>query len=52
MDSNKRIKELEAEIDRLKQKEKRFEHDIAIFHQVFDSMKKQFEQMKRELLKK
>ena len=49
MDSSKKIKELEQEIELLRQKEIRLEHDIKIFHQVFESMKAQFEQMKKDL---
>jgi chromosome segregation ATPase len=48
-DLSKKVKELEAEIERLRQREKKFEHDIAIFQQVFHHLKQQFEQMKKEI---
>jgi chromosome segregation ATPase len=49
MDLSKRIKEMEQELIHLKAKEAHLEHDIKIFHQVFSSLKSQFEQMKRDL---
>ncbi|MEM4267562.1 MAG: hypothetical protein QXK37_01895 [Candidatus Woesearchaeota archaeon] len=52
MDLNNKIRELEEEIKRLKEKEKKLEHDIDIFNQVFHHIKKQFEDMQKEILKK
>jgi chromosome segregation ATPase len=49
MDLSKRIKEMEQELIRLKTKEAHIEHDIKIFHQVFNSLKSQFEQMKKDI---
>jgi predicted nuclease with TOPRIM domain len=52
MDSDERIKRLEEEIARLREKEKKLEHDVALYRQIFDHLKAQFEEMKRELLKR
>jgi len=52
MDSDERIKSLEAEVTRLKEKEKRLEHDLGVYRQIFSHLKAQFEQLKMELLRK
>jgi hypothetical protein len=39
---------LEKEIAHLKEKEKKLEHDIAIYREIFSHLKYQFEQMKKE----
>lgn len=49
MGSDERIKELEAEVERLKQKEKKLEHDVELHRQIFRHMKTQFEEMKKQL---
>jgi len=51
MASNEKIKHLETEIHRLKAKEKKLEHDLALYRQIFTHLKAQFEQMKQEILK-
>ncbi len=52
MDSGKDTKHLEAEIKRLKEKEKKLEHDLDLYRQIFSHLKQQFELMKKELLGK
>jgi hypothetical protein len=52
MDSDERIKRLEAEILRLREKEKKLEHDVALYRQIFEHLRNQFEQMKREIGKR
>jgi hypothetical protein len=52
MTPEERIKHLEAEVRQLKEREKILMHDLSIYSQVFIQLKQQFEQMKRELLKK
>lgn len=43
-----KIKELEAEVKRLKEKEKKLEHDLGIFRQIFNHLNQQFEELKKE----
>lgn len=43
-----RIKELEEEVKRLREKEKKLEHDLNIYRQIFDHLNSQFEEMKKE----
>ncbi|MGM5483184.1 MAG: hypothetical protein ACQESF_06995 [Nanobdellota archaeon] len=45
---DEKIKDLETEVERLKDKEKKLEHDIKIFRQIFDHLNKQFEKIKKE----
>jgi predicted nucleic acid-binding Zn-ribbon protein len=52
MTHEERIKHLEAEVQKLKEREKTLMHDLSIYNQVFSQLKLQFEQMKKELLKK
>ena len=47
-----RIRHLEEEVQRLKQREKTHMHDISIYKEVFTHIKHQFEQLKKELLRK
>ena len=51
MGSDKKIKHLEAEVKRLKEKEKKLEHDLTLYNQIFSHLKAQFENMKKELMK-
>jgi len=51
MDSDK-IRQLKEEVKRLKDKEKKLEHDINLYRQIFSHLKNQFDNMKKELLKK
>jgi predicted nucleic acid-binding Zn-ribbon protein len=50
--SSDRIKQLEQEVARLKEKEVKLEHDLEIYRQIFLHLKVQFEEMKRQLIKK
>jgi predicted nucleic acid-binding Zn-ribbon protein len=52
MDSDERIRRLEGEVERLREKEKKLEHDLALYREIFTHLKKQFEEMKRQLLNK
>ncbi len=52
MGSDKHIEHLEAEVKRLKEKEKKLEHDLDLYRQIFSHLKQQFENMKKELLGK
>jgi hypothetical protein len=52
MASDERAKHLEAEIVRLREKEKKLEHDLALYRQIFEHLKAQFDEMKRELTRK
>lgn len=52
MGSDDRIRQLEAEVKRLKDKEKKLEHDLSIYKQIFAHLRTQFEHMKHELLKR
>jgi len=46
------IKELKSEVARLREKEKKLEHDLQLYRQIFSHLKSQFETMKKELLKR
>jgi hypothetical protein len=52
MDSDERIRHLEAELIRLREKEHKLEHDVALYRQIFDHLRSQFEEMRKELLKR
>ncbi len=52
MDSGKRIKQLEEEVRRLREKEKKLEHDLSLYKQIFQHLHQQFENMKKEILKR
>ena len=52
MVSDDKIRHLEAEVTRLKEKEKKLEHDLALYKQIFAHLRSQFEHMKHEILKK
>jgi len=52
MDSDERIKSLEKEVERLREKELKLEHDLSIYKDIFAHLKRQFEEMKRQLMKK
>ena len=52
MDSDKKIKHLEDEVSRLKEKEKKLERDLNLYKEIFSHLKHQFEEMKKELLRR
>jgi len=52
MASDDKIRTLEAEVARLKEKEKKLEHDLSLYKQIFSHLKSQFEDMKRQILNK
>ncbi len=47
-----RIKELEAEIKRLRQREKQLLENMKIFRQIFSHLHAQFEELKKEVQKR
>ncbi len=52
MDSDERIKHLEEEVKKLREREKKLEHDLGLYRQIFSHLRQQFEDMKKELLKR
>ena len=52
MTPEERIRKLEAEVERLREKEKILIHDTQIYKQVFNHLVKQFEDLKRQLGKR
>ncbi|MBN2457720.1 hypothetical protein JXB31_01155 [Candidatus Woesearchaeota archaeon] len=47
MSNEEKIRQLEAEVDRLKQSEKVLMHDLEIYKQIFKHLSEQFEELKR-----
>lgn len=43
-----RAEQLEAEVKILKEREKKLEHDVEVFRQIFEHMKKEFEKIKKK----
>ncbi len=52
MVSAEKLRQLESEVKRLREKEKKLEHDLALYREIFAHLKSQFEDMKRQILQK
>ena len=52
MDSDEKIRHLEAQVRSLKEKEKKLEHDLNLYKQIFAHLRSQFEEMKKNILKR
>lgn len=52
MTPEEKVKHLESEVQKLKEREKTLIHDLSIYKELFEHLNKQFEDMKRELIKR
>lgn len=52
MNKDAKIRQLEAEVARLKIQEKKLLQNAAIFRQIFAQLNKQFEDLKKEIQRK
>ncbi|MFW6013653.1 MAG: hypothetical protein ACOCQG_00610 [Candidatus Nanoarchaeia archaeon] len=51
MNKDDKIRKLEEEVNTLQEKEKKLRHDLGLYKKIFDELKKQMEDMKKDLKK-